>query len=564
MSSRTGFRGRHGPGLEGLAAAGGVLPLGRSLAGMRATLQATTNAILVIDNDARVADFNDRFVAMWSPPADVIDRLDDGALLDWMERSFADPAAFRARVSAISAGASPATDVLALLDGRAIERHSSAQVMDGRTIGRLWSFVDITGRQQAEQHLSDEAEVLRWLNRTGLALSSTLEPQTVVEAATRASADFSGARFGWFIPHPKLDGPKLSTAFSSIGGFSPSGSIIQPDSHAALAQATLEWRQAFHCGDLDEDQATRTLFVRLDGPRGARSLLVVPVAARPDMVLGALALEHDAPGGFSERVQRLVAALASHAAIAIDNARLHSRVSKESTSHKLLSNLQKVSADRLQNLLRRLMQAEEEERKRLGRELHDRVGANLSALGMGLELLRKQLPEDRDGAIARRMADLQDILHDTVAHVRGVLADLRPTALDELGLLPALRHQAGVLTARSGIRFVVAGREPSPRLAPECEIAFYRIAQEAWANAMKHSGAESVALAVSQEDGRVTMAIADDGQGFEPALLPAGTASLGMTTMRERADAIGATLEVGTALGTGVNVRLSLPHARPS
>lgn len=235
----------------------------------------------------------------------------------------------------------------------------------------------------------------------------------------------------------------------------------------------------------------------------------------------------------------------------------------QANERKLLSKLQKTSADRLRNLSRRLMQAEEEERKRLGRELHDRVGGDLSALAMGLELLRMQLPDDGDGPVARRIGDLQVILQDAMAHVRAVLADLRPTALDELGLTAALRHQAGVLTARSGIRFQVTGCEPMPRLSPECEIAFYRIAQEAWTNAMKHSGARCVSLAVAQDGDVVTMVVEDDGQGFEPAELPAGAPSLGLTTMRERAEAIGAVLEVGAAVGAGVSVRLSLAHARP-
>lgn len=228
----------------------------------------------------------------------------------------------------------------------------------------------------------------------------------------------------------------------------------------------------------------------------------------------------------------------------------------ESNTRKPLPLLQS-SVDPLQNLTRRLMHAEEEERKRLGRELHDRVGANLSALGMGLELLRTELRADGAGA-ARRIGDLQAIVQDTMTHVRSVLADLRPIALDELGLLPALRHQAGVLTTRSGIDFTVTGSEPSPRLPPESEIAFYRIAQEAWGNAMKHSGAKCVHLNLSEEGTHVTMTIDDDGIGFEPADLPPATPSLGLTTMRERAEAIGAVLELGTAAGAGVIVRLCL------
>lgn len=210
------------------------------------------------------------------------------------------------------------------------------------------------------------------------------------------------------------------------------------------------------------------------------------------------------------------------------------------------------------------MEAEEEGRKRLGRELHDRVGANLSALGMGLELLRKQLPDDGAGPIGKRLADLQQILDDTMAHVRAVLADLRPTALDELGLLPALRHQGAVLTSRSGIQFLVGGSEPLPRLTPQCEIAFYRIAQEAWANAMKHSDARSVALTIGQQGELVSMSIEDDGKGFELAGLPAGTPNLGLTTMRERAEAIGAVLQVDAAPGVGVSVHLSLSRDLPA
>jgi signal transduction histidine kinase len=541
--------------------------LARSLARMRATLQATTNAILVTGNDFEVTDFNDRFVAMWSMPVEVLEANDVRAMLDWVETSFADPAAFKARVFSIYAHEPPTTDVLKLLDGRVIERHSSPQIVDGAAIGRVWSFVDITDYWHTEKALREETEMLAWLHRTGSELTSTLEPQAVAQAATHASTRFSGARCGWFIPNPSLADRGLSTAFSSVAGHSPEQSIMAADKYGALAQATSEWKQPFRCDDLDLDQGARQLFVqagRQDGTLGVRSLMVIPVAPRPGMVLGALTFEHQAPRGFSDRVQRLIAAMAAQAAVAIDNARLHTQVRRESTERKLVSSLQKSSADRLQNLTRRLMEAEEEERKRLGRELHDRVGANLSALGMGLELLRKQLPDDGGGPVARRLGDLEEIVQDTMVHVRAVLADLRPTALDELGLVPALRHQAAVLTARSGIQFLVGGSEPSPRLAPQCEIAFYRIAQEAWANVMKHSNAASVALTIGQEGGLVSMSIEDDGRGFEPAGLSAGTPSLGLTTMRERAEAIGAILEVDTAVGAGVSVHLSLSRPRPA
>jgi signal transduction histidine kinase len=228
---------------------------------------------------------------------------------------------------------------------------------------------------------------------------------------------------------------------------------------------------------------------------------------------------------------------------------------------KLLSNLQAVYLARLRSLSRRLMLAEEQERKSLGRELLDRVGSNLSALLLGLELMRSELPPDAARAVSRRLADLEETLQETMEHVRDVLGNLRPTALDELGLLPALRHQAAILTARSGVQFGVSGKEMSPRMTPECEMAFFRIAQEAWANVLKHAHARSVDLTMAQKGGFVSMRIQDDGCGFDAAALPPGSPSLGLAIMRERAEAIGAVLQVDSAAGAGV--RLDVGLVRP-
>lgn len=216
------------------------------------------------------------------------------------------------------------------------------------------------------------------------------------------------------------------------------------------------------------------------------------------------------------------------------------------------------SADLLQSLSRRLIEAEEGERKRLGRELHDQVGANLSAMLLGIELIRNEVPHEAGGRLGRRLVDLEGILHDTISHVRDVLADLRPIALDELGLLAALRHQAGVLSARTGVRFVVTGNEPSPRLSPAREIAFYRIAQEAWTNALKHADCAQVTSTLDEANRCVRMCVQDDGKGFEAGEKVHAIASLGLTTMRERAEAIGAVLELATSPGAGVHLTLRL------
>ncbi len=227
--------------------------------------------------------------------------------------------------------------------------------------------------------------------------------------------------------------------------------------------------------------------------------------------------------------------------------------------------VEKARADdikRLQRLARRLMRVEEDQKRLLGRELHDQVGANLATLGLSLQLMRQQSDPATIASLSTRLEFCEDLLRQTTAAVRSLLGDLRPTALDDLGLLAALRQLAAAMAGTGVMRFIVEGDEPSPRLAPDASIALYRIAQEAFTNAAKHSGGSRVHARLSQEAGHLSLVIRDDGRWVkqpEAAPLPAG---LGLTTMRERAQAIGASLEVttGAQSETVVIARLQRKH----
>lgn len=231
--------------------------------------------------------------------------------------------------------------------------------------------------------------------------------------------------------------------------------------------------------------------------------------------------------------------------------------SKVASAPPLDSCLQANYLERLRTLSRRLITVEEEERKRLSREMHDRLGSNLSAMLLSLALMRDELPADARTIVTRRLADLDATLRATIDHVRDILGNLRPTALDELGLLPALRHHAAALTARAEVTFTVTGKLPG-RMAPECEMAFFRIAQEACANVLKHADAHRARIMVKQDTGVLSMVIEDDGCGFDPSVRTPGSANLGLTIMRERAEAIGASLEVDSRPGEGVRVQVGL------
>jgi signal transduction histidine kinase len=534
---------------------------------MKATLQSTTDAILVTDNQFRVTDFNDKYTAMWAIPAGVMAAQDHSAVLDHTEKQVADPEAFRVRVRCISTeGHATTFDALTLLDGRIIERRSNPQVVDGLAVGRVWSFTDVTQARRVEEALRDETRMLEWLNQLGRNLTSQLDLPAVVHAVTAAATEISGAQFGLFIPNPAAADKDTTPLSSTASGETPESSALSDAVRAALADGRLAWQLPLRSDDLQADEHTRRMFTSpgLDSHRWvARSLMFIPVTSPPGLVLGALVFAHDAPGVFTHRTKRILGGVAAQAAVAIANARLYTRVRLEFNDHKLSARLQKDYLDGLRGLSRRLLDAGEQERKRLGRELHDQVGANLSALTLGLELIRNELPQEASSLLAKRLADFEATLHQTMQHVRDVLGDLRPIALDELGLLSALRHQASVLNGRTHVEFLIHGSEPSPRLLPECEIAFYRIAQEAWTNVLKHANARQVRLTLEQRDGRVSMRVEDDGKGFDPAARPPGLPSLGLVTMRERADAIGALLELETSPGTGVRLTLSVATDAP-
>jgi PAS domain S-box-containing protein len=215
---------------------------------------------------------------------------------------------------------------------------------------------------------------------------------------------------------------------------------------------------------------------------------------------------------------------------------------------------QKVAEATLRALTRRLVQAEENERRRLARELHDQVGQNLSALNINLDIVLGSL---KDGALKRRLEDSLKLVDGTLQSIENVMADLRPALLDEYGLGAALAWYAEEYSRRTGIHVTVKAQDAGTDLRPEAAVALFRIAQEALNNAAKHSAAKGIIVKVEEKEGDLVLSASDDGCGFDPAQGPKGR--WGMTTMRERAEAAGGRLAVESAPGKGTTVRATVP-----
>ena len=252
-----------------------------------------------------------------------------------------------------------------------------------------------------------------------------------------------------------------------------------------------------------------------------------------DDILGELFLANkQAPGGFTAEDEELLRLLAAHAAIALVNARLYERSRELSIV---------------------------EERNRIARELHDAVTQKLFSLRLTADAAATLLAKD-----PARAADELDVVRKLAAEatdeLRAIVVGLRPIDLAGDGLDVALRKHAELLDRvhAAAVRFT-AGPVPLPRLSAAREAAAYRIAQEALHNALRHGAPGAVELAVSSGAGRVVVEVRDDGRGFDIST-PGGAATrLGLASMRERARAVGARLDVTSRPGVGTSVRLEVP-----
>jgi len=216
------------------------------------------------------------------------------------------------------------------------------------------------------------------------------------------------------------------------------------------------------------------------------------------------------------------------------------------------------AAQDLHGLTRRLVQAEEAERRRLARELHDRVGQSLSALNINLDIVSRE-SHALTPALRQRLDDSLGLVDSTLQSIENVMAELRPPLLDEYGLGAALGWHAEEFARRTGVRVAVADRNPaeSKNARPEAAVALFRIAQEALNNVLKHAKATNVRLEVAATDEELILHVEDDGQGFE--LASARRGRWGMTTMRERAEAAGGQLHIASSPGEGTSIHARVP-----
>ncbi|HEX2997244.1 MAG TPA: PAS domain S-box protein [Anaerolineales bacterium] len=238
-------------------------------------------------------------------------------------------------------------------------------------------------------------------------------------------------------------------------------------------------------------------------------------------------------------------------------------VTVDTTESKRAERALQESHGRLRVLSQRLVEVQEEERRALARELHDRVGQTLAALNINLIIINGQLSEEVAQQIGARLNDSMKLVAETIALVRDVMTDLRPAVLDDYGLDAALEAHLNGFKSRYNIEVLLEKSvHPIPRLGASLEMTFLRIAQEALMNIAKHAHAKHVNLSLRQVEQLICLTIQDDGIGIESWQDANRPGSHGLTIMRERAEAFGGTLQVRSVLGQGTTVEVSIPYGK--
>ncbi|MBL8057999.1 MAG: PAS domain S-box protein, partial [Anaerolineales bacterium] len=399
---------------------------------------------------------------------------------------------------------------------------------------------DITERKRQAAASERQLAMLDALYTQAHQLAQTLDPVQVAASVVRQCGETFGARLAWLgVAEP--DGRVEVLAHFPLEDDYPRQVRVRwdtaPEGFGPTGRALRERAPVI---STDLEAPTYAVWRSATAQRGFRASAAFPLVSR-EQPLGALNLYSDQPDFFSAERVALFQAFAQQAAAALANARLFQAVSEQ--------------REQLRGLAARVAEVEESERRSLARELHDRVGANLTALNISLTIVRGRLSAETLAVAGPRLDDALTLLQETMVQVRDVMMDLRPSVLDDYGLLAALRWYAQQLGRRSGQTVLVANAGAEPRLPAAAETALFRVAQEALTNVIKHARAAQAEVRLETDAGRARLVIADDGVGFDPGLRRGGW---GMVNMRERVEAVGGRLHVESQPGRGAMITVEV------
>lgn len=409
----------------------------------------------------------------------------------------------------------------------------------GTHLGCRGSIQDISARRRAEEEVLARTRQLEAAYHTAQEITQELDLRVVLELICLRAAKIVGADGGgvflWdedrsvLVPH---------TGFEQGAG--RAREFVNPGE--GLVGRVAERRQGRAVDDYAEwADAPRSPLRRM----GIGACWAEPLLYR-DRLIGVIVVWTRTVGPqFSRQDPKPLKIFAAQAAIAIENARLYEAV--------------KAHLDEMRALSSRMMAIREEEATRIARDLHDEVGQSLTSILLGVQALQSAAEPDD---LRRQTNEFRALTARSLDEIRRVIRSLRPPALDEVGLVAALRRHLSEYSAATGLRIDVcaAGLEGA-RLPADASITLFRIAQEAVTNVAKHARAQCASVTLTQREGCLVLLVEDDGCGFDVADTRSSRRKdhLGLVGMEERAALLGGSVRIESAAGKGTTVVAEIP-----
>lgn len=390
---------------------------------------------------------------------------------------------------------------------------------------------------------------LEALNAASLAIAAELSLPALLQRITDIARDLTGARYA-ALGVAGEDGRLVEFITSGISAEERARISHLPEGRGLLG-LILRGSQPVRVANIAEHPAS---YGFPPGHPSMTSFLGVPIVLR-GRNLGNLYLT-DKHGGepFTDEDEQLLVQLAAHAAVAIENARLYGQTSE--SLQQTVAELRAANAQ-LAYLSSLAIGAQEEERRRLARELHDGTAQELATLLVRLRVLERT-EEPRE--LRLRLSEFREVIARALDDVRRMALDLRPTMLDDLGLVPALEAHTRDMARRWGIAVRLETQGLDRRLPGQTELVAYRIVQEALSNIFKHSQATEATVTLVLQGRELRITVRDNGRGFDVGrTLASRERGLGLFGMQERAALVGGHLELASAPGAGTRVTASLP-----
>lgn len=427
------------------------------------------------------------------------------------------------------------------------ERHvevkaSPVRDKQGNIIETVMIVRDITEVKGIEQRVKEATRNLLALNAIADTVSQSLDLDMILNSALDKVLELMKGDTGGIL---LLDTETQTLSYRVYRGLSEEfvKGVAGLKLGEGIAGLAAQKREPIYVDNISEDpRVTRSVVVT----EGLRAFASVPLISK-GKVLGVMNITSHTLRRFSPEDVQLLGSISNQIAVAIENAKLYEELQRK----------EEMRGD----LLHLIISTQEEERRRIARGLHDEISQALTSLTVNLEALANALPLDADN-MRNRLRGIQSTAIRTLDEIHKVIWELRPTLLDDLGLVAAVEWLAETHLEASNIKVHLETAGMERRLPSKIETAIFRIIQEAITNIIRHANAESACISLDFEESHVVTHVEDDGRGFDIDEAMRATKrgrGLGLLSMKERAELLGGVFSIRSNPGQGTQIDVRIP-----